>query len=687
MMWRLSAATSILSLASYASASPSHYSRDHLHHLEARNIIYDNAISDSYDFVIVGGGLAGLVLGARLSEDSNTTVLVLEAGDTGDAVADTINHPGNTYWSSLGGTSYDWSFTTTAQAGLANREIHWPRGKVLGGSSATNGMYLVRPSEGEITAWHDLIASDDEEAAKHWTWDSFYATMKATETFGEPTSAIATQADIKYTTASHGTSGPVHHSYPGYTFDLVGQWVPTLEAIGVDGTEDAYGGTNLGAYVANSAINPSNWTRSYSRSAYIDSLPARDNLAILANAQVTKLVWDTSKSGNITATGVEFAASATSETRSVTVNKEVILAGGTVGSPHVLLLSGVGPKDVIESVGLEVVNELPGVGQNLQDHLVAAVVFNTDTETAGAFKAAASAETQTDEFLSYINSATAYINATYLLGSEAASSLKQSMADARQTSSTTLVPSSDDTVRAGYLAVSEATEKLLGDDVAQIEILQSITASGIIMVQAAIQHPLSPGHIYLKSSNAFDAPIIDPGYLAHSADITLMREGLKLARIVGNTPPLSNFITGETAPGTDVNTDEAWEEWMKNNLSTEFHPTGSCAMLPKDKGGVVDAKLKVYGTSNVRVIDASVYPIEFSTHLGAPTYALAETGASIIRSLYNGVAETSSSSGSSTGSNNSASNNSSGGDANNGAAHFGASAFFIGTVAFIMAML
>lgn len=233
MKWSLLSAT-LLTLALHATARP------HSDHSQPRGIIYEGSPKEAYDFVIVGGGLAGLVLASRLSEDSNRTVLVLEAGQTGDDVADQVStytietnhlsiypsqisditpphtdHPGNTYWNSLGSTSYNWNFQTSVQSGLNNRATSWPRGKILGGSSATNGMYLVRPNQAEINAWHDLIASDNEDAAKHWTSDAFFATMRESETFGAPSSDVQALAGIKYTESSHGSSGPVHYSYPG----------------------------------------------------------------------------------------------------------------------------------------------------------------------------------------------------------------------------------------------------------------------------------------------------------------------------------------------------------------------------------------------------------------------------------------------------------------------------------------
>ncbi|KAI0698246.1 GMC oxidoreductase [Cytidiella melzeri] len=607
-------------------------------HAHRRNILNTDAqIAEAYDFVIVGGGTAGLALAARLSEDANHTVLCLEAGDTGDAVKSSIDTPAYAYYQSLLGSSYDWAFNTINQAGANNRPISWPRGKVLGGSSAINGMYMVRPSQQEIDAWAALVPGGSE----NWSWDSMFEGMKASETFTPASSAVQQAGDIQWNAASRGSSGSVHVSYPGYVPPIVGDWTETLANAGIPTSTDAYGGDGWGAFVATSNINPSNWTRSYSRSAYIDPLPPRSNLAILANATVTRLIF--SNGTTLNATAVEYAASSTAARKTVNVNKEVILAGGAIGSPHVLLHSGVGPSDVLQRAGVPMQLELPGVGQHLQDHLSTQVTFKTSAETAASLHASNSLPNGVSEatFLSFINSATAYANLSDLVGLDTYQSFQANIMSSLDSSAASLSPSQDPTVIAGYKTIYNVTANLMLSQVGQVEILLSLTGTPqgaqTVAIQAALQHPLSQGQLYITSSDPFESPIIDPAYFSHSADPTIFREGLKLARKLGSTAPLASSANAlvEVSPGSSVQTDDEWDTWIANAIGTEFHPSCSCAMLPKELGGVVDANLRVYGTGNVRVVDASVFPISFAAHMQAPVYGLAERAASMIRAEWN----------------------------------------------------
>ena len=280
--------------------------------------------------------------------------------------------------------------------------MQWPRGKTLGGSSAINGLYLNRPGEVEVNAWQQMLG--DMEGAENWSWSALYAAMKKSETFTPPSDAIATQGDITWDEASHGHSGPIHYSWPDFTFPMIKDWSSAAANAGVADSRDTYGGENWGAYVSNSAINPANWTRSYSRTGYLDPLPPRSNYDVLTDAHVTRIVFshnETDESGSdLTASGVEYSPDGGSSVRIVAVKKEVILSGGSIGSPAVLLHSGIGPADVLAAADVDLVSELPGVGQHLQDHLSISTKWNTTVQTAGSIYKQHGAESRDPSFVS-----------------------------------------------------------------------------------------------------------------------------------------------------------------------------------------------------------------------------------------------------------------------------------------------
>ncbi|KAH8116089.1 GMC oxidoreductase-domain-containing protein [Phellopilus nigrolimitatus] len=456
--------------------------------LDKRNIVANTAIKGSYDFVIVGGGTAGLVLASRLSEDSNHTVLVLEAGDTGDQVSERIDTPSEAYANGLVGTSYDWNYQTVSIPTAGNRVQTWPRGKVLGGSSAINGLYAVRPSQLEYDTWSSML--DGASGADVWNWANQLQRMKTSETFTSPSGAMASADTLEYSAASHGTNGPLDVSWPGYMLPVVGNWSSTLAANGIPTNADPYGGSNAGAFIALSALNPSNWTRSYSRAAYLDPLPPRSNLDVVVNQTVTRLIFNSSDSSNITATGVEFAQDSASARQTVTVNKEVIMAGGSIGTPNVLLHSGVGPSDVLQSAGVGVNLALPGVGQHLMDHISTGVSWTTTAETEAELRNAGDSSAV---FLGFVNAAEAYINASTLLGANY-SAMQQNVSNSMNTYAGTLVPSSDATVIAGYKAIYQVVaDTFMPSALGHTELLLATNgqASGsqTIEIQVALQHP------------------------------------------------------------------------------------------------------------------------------------------------------------------------------------------------------
>ncbi|KAF5341211.1 hypothetical protein D9611_006106 [Ephemerocybe angulata] len=606
--------------------------------LERRDFTFidQDQVLNEYDYIIAGGGLAGLVLASRLSEDSSRRVLVLEAGLSGDAVKDRVDAPAGAYYESIVGTDYDWKHNTEKQPMLNNRGIYWPRGKILGGSTAMNAMYLVRPSQIDVDSWQSLLESaqdiDVSGSASRWSWNNLFAAMKKSENFTAPEAEPwEIGGRFPYDAANHGSGGPMSLSYPQVMFSIVGNWTSALATAGISTLQNPNGGVTMGGFISPSSINPTNRTRSYSRPAYIDSLPPRSNLHILPEATVTKIGFTDklrSSTNEIIAHSVEFAKDSASTRYVVGVNREVILAGGPLGSPKILMHSGVGPTDVLQQIGLDVVYELPGVGQHLQDHLTAGVAWESRVETAGDVRASNSDFSKSSEFLSFINDAVAFVNASLLFngndavyGTEIANMLANG---------TTTVPSTSPEVIEGYKAVYNLTVQNLWPGSAQIEMLMSVISPGSISIQSALQHPYSRGRVYINSTNPFDPIVIDPQYFSHPADRTIMRQGVKLVRLVGAA--LGDRVGTETTPGPDVQTDDQIDAWLTNSgANTQYHPASACAMLPRKWGGVVDSDLKVYGLANVRVVDSSVYPFEFAAHLASATYGLAEIGSGIVK--------------------------------------------------------
>lgn len=575
---------------------------------------------------------------------------MLESGGNGDDYRDRIggsswcscplrsnqraDTPAYSYFDSLWVTPLNWAFKTTPQTNAKDRQINWPRGKVLGGSSAINGLYLNRPGEVEVNAWQDMLG--DMDGANDWGWDNFLSAMKKSETFSAPLDYISSQSGTEFTLDDHGMKGPIHASYPGWMPQQNGAWNLALGNMDVPPAKDTYGGENAGGYISASSIDPATWKRSYSRTGYLDALPPRPNYDVLANAHVTRLIFDDkSPKNNLTASAVEYTLDGGATKKTVNVNKEVIIASGSIGSPAVLMHSGIGPKDVLSAAGVDLVQELPGVGQNLQDHLLATVYFNTTTKTPGAVWVDDSDPLRNDTmWLTFVNDAVAYLTGDRIFGDglkKFQDSVTSAMSDSNPTGT------SDKNVTAGYRAIYNTTASvILPSTQGQVELLLVTSAlDGTVGITAALQHPLSHGRITIASNDPIGYPAIDPAYLSNPADVTILREGLKLARQLANTAPLKDTLTNEVTPGTDVQSDADWEDWMRGHVDTEFHPSSTCAMLPLSQGGVVDPTLKVYGTWNVRVADASVPPIAFSAHLVGSTYGVAETASDIIRRWWN----------------------------------------------------
>ncbi|TVY75384.1 Dehydrogenase citC [Fusarium oxysporum f. sp. cubense] len=572
---------------------------------------------DTYDYIVVGGGTAGVAVAARLSEGlPSANILLIEAGPAAHDEPK-INIPGMK--GSTLGTKYDWNFTTVPQTGANNRV--WPinRGKVLGGSSALNLMTYDRAAVAEYDAWQAL-------GNPGWNWKTMIKAMMKSETFTGKNTAT-------YGSKGVGDSGPVKAVVNRIIPKHQESWIPTLNKLGVRKNLESLGGDPLGVMYQPSSIDPSNYNRSYSANAYTEI--SGSNLEILADTIVAKI--------NVSGPAAKKKAIATGVTLQdgtyVKARREVILSAGSIQSPGLLEQSGIGSKSVLSAAGIKQIIDLPGVGENLQDHLRVMTSYQLKPEFL-SFDALRSNATFAAEQLALWNAGkrslydytgSAYTFSTWkqALGSDAklvslakdaagkdASKVDKKKLDFLKDSS---VPQVEVIFSDGYTGVKgypAATSPLFG--------------KGFVTLIGVVMHPLSRGSVHINPSDPAGKPTINPNYLSNPHDVEAVFQTVKYNRKIANTEPMRSIWEDEYEPGLDVKTDEQIKDYVLRTTLSIFHPSGTCAMLPKADGGVVDAKLKVYGTENLRVVDASVIPLLISAHIQTAVYGIAEIAAELI---------------------------------------------------------
>ena len=626
------------------------------HHLASRADTSDDVgkVSDKeFDFVIVGGGVGGLAIASRLSEEENLTVAVIEAGGDGSDVEDQIYIPGYSYLHGLTVSSYDWNYYVEQQAVINGNDktfgSRWPRGKGLGGSGAINGLFWCRGSTPEYDAWNTL----NPDSPIDWGWDEMQKYMKRSETLHKPTQEQIDTFHISFNEDDHGSDGPIQVGWPYYIYEGVKHWIPAYEALDINIPQDGASGNNHGPVITPSILNPTNMSRSDPKAGYIDPLPPRSNLKILTNHLVTSIDFSDEKDaqGNLIANGVYFGRADGSDKKNlydVKAKKEVILSGGTVNTPQLLQLSGIGPKNLLDKLDIDIKKVLPGVGHNLQDHAATAVYFNSNVpETWYELKDDQIAAEELDKWKnnngeskwSYINQAIGYPDANDIMPNEVdnfVNKIKSGIDD--YTKSVKDMYDEDDTVIEGMKQQWDITQGYLKNEIGQLEMLMTMLGGGPgeLGFQVALQHPFSRGVIEINSTDPFTHPLINPGYLTHNADMEILRQGVRFAIKLSKAGEMADFIT--TQENFNNDSDDDIDANIRDDAHTEYHPLGTASMLPLDKGGVVNTSLIVYGTSNIRVVDSSVIPLEISAHLMATTFGIAEKAADIIKTHYSQIA-------------------------------------------------
>ncbi|KAH7311455.1 hypothetical protein B0I35DRAFT_514229 [Stachybotrys elegans] len=589
----------------------------------------NQTLRPSYDYVVIGAGTAGLAVANRLSEDSNNSVLVIEAGDF-DLDEDYMIIPALGGAGGAIGTKYDWNISYAASDAVAGRAIPIPMGKVVGGSSKLNAMVLQRGSQSDYDRWADL-------GNEGWDWASLFPYFKKSETFTPPIDEIISEYNVTWDLAAHGFSGYVHSTFPPFFWPTIAFFARALGELGIPISRDQATGNALNGFWQPHTQDPVTQTRVSAEEAYFDSAESRPNFHLLSGHQVTRLLTETGSNGVVTVAGVEFAPSNSNgeDPMSVRVDKEAILAAGAVHSPQVLQVSGIGDPNLLADIGVETVVDLPAVGQNFQDHILVRVGYsiNAPVVAANLTNNATFFQEALEEYLldrtGPLTSAFGELLSFLPLSTYSNASAEIHAAAVAQDSAAFLPSNTTADFLKGYeKQVAVLNEKLLTTDSGLMEF---IWQDGVLIV--GLQHPYSRGTVRTISANVFDGVAADSGYLQNPLDVAVLVEAIRFVRQIAATAAIGELDPVELLPGPEVTTDEALEQFIRGTSSSIYHPAGTCAIGAREDGGVVDSELRVHGVKNLRVVDASVIPLLPGAHTMGTVYAVAEKAADIIKGV------------------------------------------------------
>jgi len=518
-----------------------------------------------YDYVIVGAGSAGCVLAHRLTEDPKIKVLLLEAGGSDNRRE--IQIPAA--FSKLFKTAYDWAYYTEEQPRLNHRRMYWPRGKVLGGSSSINAMIYIRGHRHDYDFWCRLGNAG-------WSYAEVLPYFKKAENQERGASEY------------HGAGGPLNVADLRCVNPLSRAFVDACAEVGLPRNSDFNGPEQEG--VGMFQVTQKAGKRHSAADAYLRPALKRPNLTVHTRAQATRLLLEGTR-----AFGVEYIRNGAVDR--VRVDREVILCGGTINSPQLLMLSGIGPADHLTALGIPGVADLPGVGQNLQDHLLLGVAYECKQPIT-----LAAAETF-GNLLRYMLFKTGPLASNVC---EAGGFLK-TKSD---------LPAPDLQLNFGpAFYVNHGFTRPTGHG---------------FSIGPSLIRPRSRGRIALLSSDPLEPPLIQPNYFLDDADRQVLVESVALARRIARAKAFDAYRGAEVLPGEQAQSEKVISEYVCNIIETQYHPVGTCKM-GSDPMAVVDARLQVRGVEGLRVVDASIMPAIVGGNTNAPTIMIAEKAADLIK--------------------------------------------------------
>ncbi|KAK2811191.1 hypothetical protein FQN50_002288 [Emmonsiellopsis sp. PD_5] len=542
---------------------------------------------NSFDFVVIGGGTCGLAVASRLSELKDISIAVIEAGN------DERKNPNVTdpdLFTVAFGTHIDWGYKSIAQTQVGNRKLDYHSGKALGGSSVINGMTYIRADDVQIDAWEKI-------GNRGWNWETMYPYYKKVEEFIPPTTEQRA-AGASYLEEFHGKDGPVHVGFPcslfNDSFPIIAN--ETWQHLGIPFNQDLNGGSLRGFAVWPMTLDRDANLRFDSARAYYQPVETKSNLKVFKGT-ASRIIWSdqTDRDGEAIAQGVEFVAN-DGTTQVVNAKREVIISAGSLRSPAILELSGVGNPDILNEYGIPTKIPLRAVGENLQDQPMDSIVYQNNHSISGKGPYVAY-ETASDIFKDSTDDISASVKAKLPEWATLVSNSNKNAISAKSLE---------------YLFEIQH-DLIFNKNVSSFETLNTASAESAISVFWGLL-PFSRGSVHIGSSDPLEHPLINPNFYLIDWDIITMVEMCKHTRKYWSTEPASRSVVSEVTPATP-----------------NTHPVGTLAMMPKELGGVVDPALKVYGATNVRVVDASVMPFQVSGHLSSTLYAIAERAVDIIK--------------------------------------------------------